>query len=37
MFLRPLGNVVYAMPPLGTSDESLDRIAAVFRAVVGYT
>ena len=37
VFLRPLGNVAYAMPPLGTSDESLARIAAVFRAIVGYT
>jgi adenosylmethionine-8-amino-7-oxononanoate aminotransferase len=27
VLLRPLGNVVYAMPPLCTSDESLERIA----------
>ncbi|MBX9677707.1 MAG: adenosylmethionine--8-amino-7-oxononanoate transaminase [Gemmataceae bacterium] len=31
VFLRPLGSVLYAMPPLRTSDESLDRIAAVMR------
>jgi adenosylmethionine-8-amino-7-oxononanoate aminotransferase len=28
VLLRPLGSVVYALPPLGTSDESLGRIAA---------
>ena len=27
VLLRPLGNVVYAMPPLLTSDDSLQRIA----------
>ena len=27
VFLRPLGNVLYAMPPYRTSDDSLDRIA----------
>ena len=31
VFLRPLGSVLYAMPPLCTSDESLDRIASVMR------
>ncbi|QEL17892.1 adenosylmethionine--8-amino-7-oxononanoate transaminase [Limnoglobus roseus] len=34
VLLRPLGNVVYAMPPLCTSDESLARIADVMRHVV---
>ncbi|WP_020474016.1 adenosylmethionine--8-amino-7-oxononanoate transaminase [Zavarzinella formosa] len=29
VMLRPLGNVIYAMPPLGTSDESLRRILEV--------
>jgi adenosylmethionine-8-amino-7-oxononanoate aminotransferase len=34
VLLRPLGNVLYAMPPLCTSDESLARIAgAMSRAV----
>ena len=28
VLLRPLGNVLYALPPFGTSDESLERIAA---------
>ncbi|MGL6094811.1 MAG: adenosylmethionine--8-amino-7-oxononanoate transaminase, partial [Fimbriiglobus sp.] len=32
VFLRPLGNVMYAMPPLGTSDDSLRQIAAAIRA-----
>ncbi|VTU00343.1 adenosylmethionine-8-amino-7-oxononanoate aminotransferase : Adenosylmethionine-8-amino-7-oxononanoate aminotransferase OS=Parachlamydia acanthamoebae (strain UV7) GN=bioA PE=3 SV=1: AAA_26: Aminotran_3 [Gemmataceae bacterium] len=32
VLLRPLGSVVYAMPPLGTSDESLARIAAAIAA-----
>jgi len=27
VLLRPLGNVLYAMPPLNTADESLDRIS----------
>ncbi len=34
VLLRPLGNVVYAMPPLCTSDESLERIADVMESVV---
>ena len=34
VLLRPLGSVLYAMPPLCTSDESLARIAAVMRAAV---
>ena len=34
VFLRPLGNVLYAMPPFRTSDDSLARIAeAMTRAV----
>lgn len=33
VFLRPLGNVVYAMPPLCTSDESLARIADAIKTV----
>ena len=32
VLLRPLGNVVYALPPLGSSEESLMRIADVMRA-----
>jgi adenosylmethionine---8-amino-7-oxononanoate aminotransferase len=32
--LRPLGNVLYALPPLCTSDESLDRIVSAIRAAV---
>jgi adenosylmethionine-8-amino-7-oxononanoate transaminase/dethiobiotin synthase len=31
VFLRPLGNVVYAMPPLCTTDESLARIVEAIR------
>ena len=34
MLLRPLGNVLYAMPPLGTSSESLRRIAEAMTAAV---
>lgn len=34
VLLRPLGNVVYAMPPLGSSQESLARIAEVLRDLV---
>jgi adenosylmethionine-8-amino-7-oxononanoate aminotransferase len=34
VFLRPLGNVVYAMPPLGTSADSLQRIAEAIQAAV---
>ena len=36
VLLRPLGSVLYAMPPLCTSDASLERIAqALFAAVQG--
>jgi adenosylmethionine-8-amino-7-oxononanoate aminotransferase len=36
VLLRPLGPVLYAMPPLCTSQESLERIArAMLRAVSG--
>ncbi len=34
VLLRPLGSVVYAVPPLCTSDESLARIAAAMHAAV---
>jgi adenosylmethionine-8-amino-7-oxononanoate aminotransferase len=34
VLLRPLGSVVYAMPPLCTSDESLGRIADAIRSAV---
>jgi adenosylmethionine-8-amino-7-oxononanoate aminotransferase len=34
VLLRPLGNVLYAMPPLCTSDESLARIADVMSHAV---
>jgi adenosylmethionine-8-amino-7-oxononanoate aminotransferase len=34
VFLRPLGSVLYAMPPLGTSEESLGRIVAAMREVI---
>ena len=34
VFLRPLGNVLYAMPPLDTSQESLVRIANAIRRSV---
>lgn len=34
VLLRPLGNVVYAMPPLGSSDDSLATIADVIRTAV---
>jgi adenosylmethionine-8-amino-7-oxononanoate aminotransferase len=34
VFLRPLGNVLYALPPFGTSDESLRRIAAAMESAV---
>ena len=34
VFLRPLGNVLYALPPFGTSDESLERIATAMRAAL---
>ncbi len=35
VLLRPLGNVLYAMPPLRTTDESLHRIADAMIACVG--
>jgi adenosylmethionine-8-amino-7-oxononanoate aminotransferase len=34
VFLRPLGNVLYALPPYCTSDESLARIAAAMAKCV---
>jgi len=34
VLLRPLGNVLYAMPPLETSDISLERIAQAFEAAM---
>jgi adenosylmethionine-8-amino-7-oxononanoate aminotransferase len=34
VLLRPLGNVLYALPPLCTSDESLRRIAEAMRAAI---
>ena len=34
VLLRPLGNVLYALPPLCTSDESLARIVDAMRAAV---
>jgi adenosylmethionine-8-amino-7-oxononanoate aminotransferase len=34
VLLRPLGNVLYALPPLDTSDESLGRILDAMRAAV---
>ncbi len=35
VFLRPLGNVLYALPPYCTSDASLARIAAAMTKCVG--
>jgi adenosylmethionine---8-amino-7-oxononanoate aminotransferase len=35
VLLRPLGSVVYAMPPLCTSDDSLGRIAEAIRDLGG--
>jgi adenosylmethionine-8-amino-7-oxononanoate aminotransferase len=35
VLLRPLGDVVYALPPLGTSDLSLGRIADAIEACIG--
>ena len=32
--LRPLGNVLYTMPPLRTSPASLDRIASAIKEAV---
>ncbi len=37
VFLRPLGNVLYAMPPLGITQESLEKIAATMRQAVELT
>jgi adenosylmethionine-8-amino-7-oxononanoate transaminase/dethiobiotin synthase len=37
VFLRPLGNVLYALPPFGTSDESLNRVAEAMCAAVLHT
>ncbi|MCE9534477.1 MAG: adenosylmethionine--8-amino-7-oxononanoate transaminase [Planctomycetes bacterium] len=34
VFLRPLGNVLYALPPFGTREESLRRIAAAMKKAV---
>ena len=34
VLLRPLGNVLYAMPPLCTSEESLAKIVDVMRLSV---
>ena len=34
VLLRPLGNVIYAMPPLCTSNDSLSRIADAIRRAV---
>ena len=34
VLLRPLGNVLYAMPPYCCSQASLDRIAAAIEAVL---
>ena len=33
VLLRPLGNVLYAMPPACTTDEQCDRIAAAMNAL----
>lgn len=35
VLLRPLGNVLYAMPPLGTARDSLARIAGAIRSCIG--
>jgi adenosylmethionine-8-amino-7-oxononanoate aminotransferase len=35
ILLRPLGNVLYAMPPFCTSNESLARILTAFEALFG--
>lgn len=34
VFLRPLGNVLYALPPLGIADSSLEQLAEVLRRAV---
>jgi adenosylmethionine-8-amino-7-oxononanoate aminotransferase len=35
VLLRPLGSVLYAMPPLGISPESLERMVAAMSRAVG--
>ncbi len=35
VMLRPLGNVLYALPPLNTPDESLARIATAMIDAIG--
>jgi adenosylmethionine-8-amino-7-oxononanoate aminotransferase len=35
VLLRPLGNVLYAMPPLCTSENSLERIAVAIEHAIG--
>jgi adenosylmethionine-8-amino-7-oxononanoate aminotransferase len=35
VFLRPLGDVLYAMPPLCTTDAEVDQIAEAMVAAVG--
>jgi adenosylmethionine-8-amino-7-oxononanoate aminotransferase len=37
VLLRPLGNVLYALPPLGASRDSLERIAESMRSAVRAT
>lgn len=37
VLLRPLGNVIYAMPPLVASSESLAKIAVAMRAMLEVT
>ncbi len=36
VLLRPLGPVAYAMPPLGISRQSLERIAATFERLIDH-
>ncbi len=36
VLLRPLGNVVYALPPASTTDEECDQIAAAMVALANY-
>lgn len=36
VFLRPLGNVLYALPPLCTSQESLEQVTAAMSGAVRY-
>jgi adenosylmethionine-8-amino-7-oxononanoate aminotransferase len=35
VLLRPLGSVLYAMPPLGTSEQSLEQIARAMTQAAG--